>query len=393
MSAWRGRRSLLLAFVLSLLVHLIGFGVQAWQDSADEPAVHSAPRLMARLAASQTQTAEPAPVQAESPKARHPQRKSVPPPPEKNATLARLPPPAGQSMPPNMETVRSLPDVAESAPGSTGPEGLEQGAIPSQESAPVAAGSAVPAPVSGSEPTAQESIPAEVSAPAAGEAVIQLPVAQRLPAQGEISYLGTAGGFLALTATGRASWQHDGTHFQSTLSAGLTSPDSSLDYRSSGRLVDLQMISERSRDNRRGKISTSVIDQGAGKVFMQRGTDQRERDIRGFAVALSALPEMLMTLDEHIDKAAFFVVGDFWVDDAIVVQRPKDYLRLPVGRVQARHFAMRTKKGDLIDVWLAPQWRDAPVRIRIEASGIVVDLQATEVRIDGETLVSTSETP
>ena len=105
---------------------------------------------------------------------------------------------------------------------------------------------------------------------------------------------------------------------------------------------------------------------------MQRGSDTRERQIRGLAVALSALPEMLMTLDASVDKAAFFVVGDFWVDDAVVVQRGKEYLRLPVGRVEARHFATQTKKGDLIDVWLAPQWRNAPVRIRIEAGGVVV---------------------
>jgi hypothetical protein len=208
-----------------------------------------------------------------------------------------------------------------------------------------------------------------------------------------VAYAGTAGGFIALTATGQATWEHDGVHFQSRLSAGLSSPDSSLDYRSTGRLIDLQMISETTNDNRRGKVSSSLIDQQGGKVVMQRGSDTRERQIRGLAVALSALPEMLMTLDESVDKAAFFVVGDFWVDDAVVVQRGKEYLRLPVGRVEARHFATQTKKGDLIDVWLAPQWRNAPVRIRIEAGGVVVDLNATEVEIERKRVVSYPEMP
>lgn len=386
MLARSGRRTLVLAFCISLLVHLMGFGAQEWEHAEDAPDVHGAPRLIANLLATKA-VVKPS-VPPEQPKIRHKLRQPAPSsPPRKGATIARLPDSESQSAPepaqsaaPDREVVRQQPEPADSQ---------------SQPESPVVATQSAPsAEAAGSEPLAQASVPvASVSAPAQQEAVIQLPVAQKLPERGEVLYLGTAGGFLALTATGRASWQHDGAHFESTLSAGLTSPDSSLDYRSSGSLAGLQMISESTRDNRRGKISTSVINQGTGKVFMQRGSDRRERDIRGFAVALSALPEMLMTLDEHIDKAAFFVVGDFWVDDAIVVQRAKDYLRLPVGRVQARHFSTRTKKGDLIDVWLAPQWRDAPVRIRIEASGIVVDLQATEIRIDGETLVSTPENP
>lgn len=243
---------------------------------------------------------------------------------------------------------------------------------------------------------AAASQPVGASAPADTETVARLtshPVAQILPHDGKISFTGTAGGVLALNAMGAAIWNHDGSHFQARLSAGFTAPDSALDYRSEGVLQGTQMISQRTRDNRRGKVSTGDIDLAAGKVTMQRGQDTRERQIRGLAVAISALPEMLMVLDENVPKAAFFVVGDFWVDDAIVVQRDPEYLRLPVGRVRTRHYDTRTRKGDQIDVWLAPQWRNAPVRIRIRTSGLFVDLKAAEVVIDGSVLAEAPDTP
>ncbi len=359
---------LALAIFLSLAVHLGSLGMPGWE----RPEIPiDAPRLVANLRqtpalSAQADTQSPTLPVPVVPQRQH--RKS-PPPPE-GAPTARLPPLPEQSSPPDIETPDSSP--------------------PATQSTPLAEASAPPAALS--EPVVDASEPSSESSGVQAELAL-LPASQRLPAQGRVAYAGTAGGFIALTASGQATWEHDGIHFQSRLSAGLSSPDSSLDYRSTGRLVDLQMISETSNDNRRGKVSSSLIDQQGGKVVMQRGSDTRERQIRGLAVALSALPEMLMTLDASVDKAAFFVVGDFWVDDAVVVQRGKEYLRLPVGRVEARHFATQTKKGDLIDVWLAPQWRNAPVRIRIEAGGVVVDLKASEVEIEGKILGKTQEGP
>jgi hypothetical protein len=359
---------LVLAIFLSLVVHLGSLGVPGW-ERPEMPT--EAPRLVANLRQTPALAAQANAQSSTLPVPVVPQRerRKSPPPPE-GAPTARLPPLPEQSSPADMETVHSQPIVADSIP-------------PAEASAP---------PAAGSEPVADASEPSPESSGVEADQVL-MPASQRLPSQGRVAYAGTAGGFIALTATGQATWEHDGVHFQSRLSAGLSSPDSSLDYRSTGRLIDLQMISETTNDNRRGKVSSSLIDQQGGKVVMQRGSDTRERQIRGLAVALSALPEMLMTLDESVDKAAFFVVGDFWVDDAVVVQRGKEYLRLPVGRVEARHFATQTKKGDLIDVWLAPQWRNAPVRIRIEAGGVVVDLNATEVEIERKRVVSYPEMP
>jgi len=359
---------LVLAIFLSLVVHLGSLGMPGWE----RPAMPTeAPRLVANLRQTPALAAQ---ADAQSPTLPVPvvpqrKRRKSPPPPE-GAPTARLPPLPEQSSPPDIET--------------------QDSSLVATQSTPLAEVSAPPAALS--EPVVDASEPSPENSAVAVEQAL-LPVSQRLPAQGRVAYAGTAGGFIALTATGQATWEHDGIHFQSRLSAGLSSPDSSLDYRSTGRLVDLQMISETTNDNRRGKVSSSLIDQQGGKVVMQRGSDTRERQIRGLAVALSALPEMLMTLDASVDKAAFFVVGDFWVDDAVVVQRGKEYLRLPVGRVEARHFATQTKKGDLIDVWLAPQWRNAPVRIRIEAGGVVVDLKASEVEIEGKILEKTQEGP
>jgi hypothetical protein len=208
-----------------------------------------------------------------------------------------------------------------------------------------------------------------------------------------VLYAGTAGGFIVIGASGQASWEHDGDRLQSRLSAGLLGPDTTLDFSSTSRLVGPQIISESTRDNRRGRISTGQIDQAAGKVTMQRGEDTRERPIKGLAVAISALPQLLATLDEKLEKAAFFIVGDFWVEDSVLIARGKETLNLPAGRVETRHYAARTRNGSVIEVWLAPAWRNAPARIRIELGSVVIDLKAAEVEIDGQILARAPAAP
>ncbi|MET1489985.1 hypothetical protein ABVT11_09115 [Uliginosibacterium paludis] len=209
-----------------------------------------------------------------------------------------------------------------------------------------------------------------------------------LPRQGRVVYSGSAGGAIGLQAYGEASWTHDGQTLESRLAAGLNSTDSALDFRSVSRLSGPQIISERTDDRRMSKHATSQIDQRAGLVHMQRAQDSREREIKGLAVALSALPQMLAMLDESVQKAAFFVVGDFWVEDSLLIALGEEEQRLPVGRVMTRHYQSRTANDKLIDIWLAPQWKNAAARIRIRFDGYTVDLRAAQVEIDGVTLVS-----
>jgi len=260
-----------------------------------------------------------------------------------------------------------------------------------EASAPTAGAGAVLA--SASEPLAAESeVPASASVPASSSVEEEsTPVAFMLPQQGRVLYSGAVGGAVGLQAYGEASWTHDGVTLKSRLSAGLNTADGVLDFRSVSRLSGPQIISESTDDQRLSKHSTSQIDQVAGLVHMQRGQDTRERTIKGLAVSLSALPQMLAMLDGTVQKAAIFVVGDFWVEDSLLIAVGEESQRLPVGSIRTRHFQSRTDNGKLIDIWLAPEWDNAPARIRIQFDGYTVDLKAARVEINNVTLANAPE--
>ena len=209
------------------------------------------------------------------------------------------------------------------------------------------------------------------------------PAAERIPRQGRIHYSGSAS---LVPVIGLVSWEHDGQNFRAQLGAGLSGSTSSFNFESRGLLVGAQLQAATTQDDRRGKRTNGFIDNVAGVVRMRRGTDDRERRINGLAVALSSLPQALACLDEKLEKAALFIVGDFWVEDAVVINRGLESLDLPGQPIEVRHFQSRIRNGKTIDIWLAPAWRNAPARIRYDDGGVVVDLKAVEVEIDGKTL-------
>ncbi len=309
------------------------------------------------------------------------------PPGEATRLEARfLPPPAvfvESPKPPPAQRPRPVPRSAEA---SVKLPGDDSGIAEAGASEPVASASAPL--VEASAPAAAASAPEPDKPASLAKDDTRTPVAFLLPAQGRVVYSGSAGGVICLQAYGEASWSHDGQTLKSRLAAGLNSTDSVLDFRSVSRLSGPQIISESTDDQRMSKHSTSQIDQAAGVVRMQRAQDSREREIKGLAVALSALPQMLAMLDDSLPKAAFFVVGDFWVEDSVLIALGEEASSLPVGTVTTRHYQSRTANGKLIDLWLAPQWKNAAVRIRIRFDGYTLDLKAAQVEIDGQTLVS-----
>lgn len=351
------RRRLNLAVLLSLCVHLVALfwpGIEPL-DLPEPPG--EAKRIEARFL--------PPPAPAPAPAAK-PVAKSRPRP-AAAATVALTQ--AQSAVPPNEE--------ASSAPVQAGDEPLAAASVPAD---------AASAPV----PVAMESA---VVAEAAQSAPLT-PVPFMLPAQGRVVFSGSVGGVVGLAAFGEASWTHDGQHLQSRLAAGINSTDGMLDFRSESLLSGSQIISESTDDRRMSKHSTSQIDQREGVVHLQRGPDTRERTIKGLAVALSAMPQMLATLDPSLDKAAFFVVGDFWVEDSVLIAGGEESLRLPVGVVNTRHYQSRTSNERTIDIWIAPEWKNAPVRIRIRFDGYTIELKAASVEIDHATLAeNTSELP
>ncbi|NSL56695.1 DUF3108 domain-containing protein [Uliginosibacterium aquaticum] len=345
----RRQTPLIVACACSLAVHLGSLLSPGWElPDADVPE-GDARRIEATLAAASPASAAVVPVAAPS-------------------TTRRSQPKPAPAAKPEPVPEASLPVAAESVVSELGIETLAEatGSAPMAEAAP------------------------EASSPAPSPHLVAKP----LPRQGRVFYHGTVGGLVSLNAIGEASWEHDGARFQSRLTAGMGASDGMFDYRSTGRLAAGQLISETTSDRRMKKQSTGLIDQVGGKVTMQRGGDTRERTIKGLAVAMSALPQFLMTLDESLEKAALFVVGDFWVEDSVLIARGVEQLSLPSGKVETRHYESRANNGTQVNVWLAPGWRSAPVRIRIRsADGYVLDLKAVEVEIEGQVQLKAPETP
>lgn len=341
-------RALGLAVAISLAVHLGLVAAPDWRKN-EEP--RDAPRLLARMA-----PASPAPAEATAavkPSVPMPQRRKprATQPPAPDATVAQMPaesPPAAPQEPPA---------DAESAPIST-----DQ-------------------PVGGS---LEAGRPADERGPASsGETTPEASAASKLPRQGRVIYQGFAS---LLAGEGEVSWKHDGQILHSRLGAGLRGLGMSFTYTSTGRVSGLLVVSETTRDDRRGKVSEALIDTAAGTVIQKRGEDTRTRPISGAAIALSALPQLLAVLDEGVEAAAVFIVGDYWVEDSTIVNLGVETLSLDSASVATRHFRSRTRDGKVIDIWLAPDWKNAPARIRIE-TGTVVDLKAVEVEIDGVVLL------
>lgn len=343
---------LALAWGLSCLIHLLVVLGPGW-DLPEPPG--EARRIKAELLAAAAPSTSTQSKSAPAPK--HRRRPSSPP--SNKASHAVLP----------SESATDPTDA--SAPVATPPAVAEA-------SAPQPADSAPQAVVAQSVPIAQASAPAELPLPDLK------PVAERLPKAGRIAYTGTAS---LLSVMGLVSWEHDGQRYKARLGAGMLGATSAFNYESSGVLGNTQLISEQTKDDRRGKHSVASIDNQNGVVRMQRGGDERERRISGLAVALSSLPEALACLDERIEKAALFIVGDFWVEDAVVINRGMETLRLPGATIEARRFQSKINNGKTIDIWLAPAWHNAPARIRYDDGGVVVDLKASEVEIDGQTLL------
>lgn len=352
-------RALSIGLVLSFAVHLGALVSPGW-SGAGEDMPTDATRLMAEVRSASADKAA-AEISSQLGQAAD-QRPPAPALPDA-ANTAMLPPQPEQSAPQETTSSESAPVASASVPALVALE-------PKPQEAPV------------EEPLVAASAPSEPKAAAGltGNAGGEKPSASsRLPKSGRVRYVGSAS---ILAGEGEVFWTHDGARLSSRLAAGLRGQSPMFTYESVSSVGGALVVSKMTRDDRRGKVSESQIDLGTDLVTQQRGDQTRTKQISGAAVALSALPQFLATFDEELESAAIFIVGDFWVEDSVVVNRGMESVELESGRIEARHFQSRTKDGKEIDIWLAPAWRNAPVRIRIKA-GASIDLKAVDVEIEG----------
>lgn len=358
----RASPALKLGVALSLLVHVAVMLWHGWRL----PEEHEPVRIQARLLA-----AAPAP-------AEHPAAAPKPKP-----EAARPPPrraPGQQDAP-----VAQLPDTPPIAPDAQSP--------PVDASAPVAEQSAPAA--SQSAPVAAQSTPVAQSAAAASEATPGVKDRTNLsewPSQGHVVFDAFYGNMELPAGTAEHSWSHDEQRYAASMairSSGLLR----LAYRydavqeTSGWVDHNRLLVGRYTETVNKRHYDSQFDLVRGVVHQDRNGDKRDVEAKGVALDILSLLHFLGGQPRDAEAFDIFVVSPrATVSRVTVLQKPAQEIDLPVGAVRARQFIAEAHGGDLrIEVWLASNWRNAPVRIYIEdrKQDLKLDLKASQVEIEG----------
>lgn len=334
-------RVMLLAAAASVLVHAAFLMSPDWRMNSDEPVAPDMP-LTAHLLAAPSEK----PVHR-----KHAVRVKVPaPPPIANAPVASLgaPEPAPQ------------PEVPAEAPTLTPSE-------PVQTSAP--------------EPVlAQESAPAPA------------PDLSAWAEQGRVRY---AASYWGLTVSAEQNWSHDAEHFAASLRGSVVIRGELLKQASSGHIAGGVPVSENFSEVFNKSSYETRFDPASGMLQQTRRGDPREVPVNGQALDMLALMHFMALQANDAPPFDINVVtfrGS--VSRVTVVQQPAHDIELPAGTVRARQFHAEAREGKLkIDIWLALDWNNAPVRIRVEDERDTYDLKADQVEIGGKLLARKIEQP
>jgi len=332
--------ALTLAVSASLIVHLAALVQPGWYLPAETPDEKGAP-LTAQLMAAP----------AEQPVAK-PQSKVRKPAPIAGAPTASL----GHE--PEKNKPKTEPVVSE-------PEALAQ--KPSMQPEPEAS---APMP----EPVAQAAAP-EPSPSLDGWA-----------RQGRVHY---SSSYWGLPVSGEQVWSHDEAQFNASLRGTVPIKGELLKQESVGRIAGGKPVSDSFNETfNASKYETRFAPDGS-KLDQVRKGDPREVPTGGYALDMLALMHYMAL--QPLDAPAFdvFVVSFRGsVSRVTVEQRPPHSIDLPAGTMTARQFHAEARNGALkIDIWLASDYQNAPVRIRVEDAGGSYDLKADELELDGKLLL------
>jgi hypothetical protein len=139
----------------------------------------------------------------------------------------------------------------------------------------------------------------------------------------------------------------------------------------------------------------TLFDPAGNRVKQVRKGSPREVETGGYALDMLALTHFMALQPVGAPGFDIFVVtfrGS--LSRVSIEQRPARALELPLGTINARQFHAEARNGSLkIDIWLAVDWSNAPVRIRVEDSNGTYDLKAEEVELNGQVLGSRPAMP
>lgn len=247
------------------------------------------------------------------------------------------------------------------------------------------AGAAIGAQLSGQ----AGAVPSPVRAAASGAPDGKLDVAN-WPRQGTIRFsvmLGE-GGFQVGEA--RHEWTHDGGRYRMTLSlrtSGVAALLHSLQYeqRSEGRVGSDGLRPEQFAIDQSGKKPQSAdFDWKSGQVTMRRGERTRAAAIEpGDQDLLSLWHQIAFVAAAELPKSLNVVSGRSAKPSVLEIVGAEQ-VSLPLGTLDTQRLRARSLDGKMtIDIWLAPRYGMAPVRIRlVDDDGQVLDHHATEIRLN-----------
>lgn len=210
--------------------------------------------------------------------------------------------------------------------------------------------------------------------------------------QGRVRYVSS---YYGLPITGEQVWSRDDTQFSASLRGSVPIKGELIKQESTGRIVAGRPVTDTFLETFNAAQYETHFDAAGNKVQQVRKGNPREVETGGYALDMLALTHFMALQPPGAKSFDIFVVtfrGS--VSRVTIEQRPAHMLELPLGTINARQFHAEARNGSLkIDVWLALDWSNAPVRIRVEDSGGTYDLKAEEVEIDGKVVASRPDTP
>lgn len=229
-------------------------------------------------------------------------------------------------------------------------------------------------------------VPEAPSAPLADVETVPVDLAA-WPQQGRVRYQSS---YWGVPVEGEQRWSHDGARYSASLTGTVPVRGELLRQDATGRIAGGRPVSERFDETfNRNTFHTEFAADGSKLVQLRKGAP-REVSTEGYALDMLALTHFVAMQPPDLPSFDVLVVTFRGSVSRVTVQQfPAADIELPAGKTRARRFHAVGNKGRLkIDVWLSSDWRNAPVRIRVEDEAGAYDLKADEVEIDGSVLAT-----
>ncbi len=192
------------------------------------------------------------------------------------------------------------------------------------------------------------------------------------------------------------AWTHDAEHYsmetviETSGLVGLVKPFRMI-QRSEGRIGPRGLLPEKFTVERDGQMKERAdFDWSSAKVVLVAGDRQREFSIaEGDQDVLSLMHHLALQPDGPLRAELLVVTGKSAVR-SVIENLGIEELDIPAGKVSAYHLGSSGHRGELkIDIWLARDYANLPVRLKItDKNGEVLDQVATGVDLGGNAPVS-----